>query len=212
MGASRQRPPVGRNAMTRRTSLSIPAAITIDEWVTIGEELFVISDASIWWLGDWLVYGQDRYPDRYKRAIERTSLQYKTLRNYAWVARKFEVSRRRDTLSFQHHAEVAALPQDEQDVWLDCAEFLRLPVTELRRQIKAAGSGSDAQPSVPEEIFGFDIDPKRRNRWENAAEQASSTLQEWILSILDQETSSVLGSEIDPGLTAFSDAETVRTV
>jgi hypothetical protein len=195
MGASRQRPPVARNAITRRTSLSIPAAITIDAWVTIGEELFIISDASIWWLGDWLVYGQDRYPDRYKRAIERTSLQYKTLRNYAWVARKFEVSRRRDSLSFQHHAEVAALPEDEQEVWLDRAEFLRLPVTELRRQIKAARSGAEGQPSAPEEIFGFDIDPERRNRWENAAEQASSTLHEWILSILDQETRSVLGSE-----------------
>ncbi len=32
----------------------------------------------------------------------------------AWVARRFPVSRRRDTVSFQHHAEVAALPEPEQ--------------------------------------------------------------------------------------------------
>jgi hypothetical protein len=38
--------------------------------------------------------------------------------NYAWVARRFAMSRRRDTLSFGHHAEVAALPEPEQDFWL----------------------------------------------------------------------------------------------
>ena len=41
-------------------------------------------------------------------------LDYQTLRNYAWVARRFAMSRRRDTLSFGHHAEVPALPEPEQ--------------------------------------------------------------------------------------------------
>src|SRR4051794_1179444 len=104
-------------AMTRRTSLAFPAPLAMADWLAIGEELFVINDASAWWLGDWLVYGQSRYPDRYKRAVEETSLHYKTLRNYSWVARKFDVSRRHDGLSFQHHAEVAGLSAEQQDAW-----------------------------------------------------------------------------------------------
>ena len=50
-----------------------------------------------------------------------TGLDYQTLREYGVVARRFEWSRRRDNLSFQHHAEVCALTGAEQDRWLDLA-------------------------------------------------------------------------------------------
>jgi hypothetical protein len=97
----------------------------------------MISDASAWWLGDWLVYGENRFPDRYKSAIEETILSYKTLRNYAWVARRFSASRRRDTLSLHHHAEVAALPLADQESWLDRTEQNRWSVIELRRSLQS---------------------------------------------------------------------------
>jgi hypothetical protein len=38
--------------------------------------------------------------------------------NAASVCRKFETSRRRDNLSFNHHSEVAALPPAEADALL----------------------------------------------------------------------------------------------
>jgi len=38
-----------------------------------------------------------------------------SLRNNKWVADRVELSRRRDNLSFAHHAEVAKLEPDEQD-------------------------------------------------------------------------------------------------
>jgi len=37
------------------------------------------------------------------------------------LCRKFETSRRREILTFAHHAEVAALPPDEADAFLDWA-------------------------------------------------------------------------------------------
>lgn len=40
-------------------------------------------------LGDWLAYGQAVYANRHRTAVERTSLNYQALRNYAWVARQF---------------------------------------------------------------------------------------------------------------------------
>ena len=47
---------------------------------------------------------------------------YQSCRDAAWVADKFEVSRRRDNLSFGHHKEVAALPAGQADGLLDWAE------------------------------------------------------------------------------------------
>lgn len=178
--------------MTRRTSLSFPAPLAIGDWLAIGHELFVINDASSWWLGDWLVYGQSRYPDRYRRAVEGTALHYKTLRNYAWVARKFAPSRRHDALSFQHHAEVAGLPEEEQDAWLDRAEQDGWSVAALRRRLR--GHRADEPDALAEarETLGFDLYPERRRRWEEAAERAGTTLDEWISAVLDQETGSVL--------------------
>jgi hypothetical protein len=65
-----------------------------------------------------------------------TSLDYQTLRNYAWVARRFNLSRRRDALSFAHHAEVAALPDPEQDYWLRKAESESWSRNKLRREVR----------------------------------------------------------------------------
>lgn len=94
--------------------------------------------SSAWCLGDWLAYGQAAFSGRYRDALGQTSLDYQTLRNYAWVARRFPVSRRRDTLSFGHHAETAALPGPEQDFWLRKAAGQRWSRNQLRQEIRAS--------------------------------------------------------------------------
>jgi hypothetical protein len=58
--------------------------------------------------------------------------------NMASVAGRFEVSRRRGGLSFSHHAEVAGLPAEEQELWLDRAEVARLSVRSLRSELRRA--------------------------------------------------------------------------
>lgn len=52
-----------------------------------------------------------------------------------WVARNFAASRRRDRLSFQHHAELASLPEHEQDCWLEQSRRFGWSRNELRRQV-----------------------------------------------------------------------------
>jgi hypothetical protein len=50
-------------------------------------------------------------------------LNYQYAHDLAWVAGKFELSRRRETpVSFTHHREVAALPPADQDRLLDWVE------------------------------------------------------------------------------------------
>jgi adenosine deaminase len=128
----------GERVMLSGRGLVLPRQLPFERWVAIGRQLSAVSTSAAWCLGDWLAYGEKAYTGRYRQAIEQTSLDYQTLRNYAWVARQFAVSRRRDTLSFGHHAEVAALPEPEQDYWLRKAEQHRWPVKQLRHQVRSS--------------------------------------------------------------------------
>jgi hypothetical protein len=119
-------------AAARRTQLRLPANLALAGWRRLGQQIALLSSSSAWWLGDWLICGPAKFPDRYRQALAKTPLDYQTLRNYAWVARKFPVSRRRDTGSFQHHAALPALPACEQQMSLDRASFGDWPPAELR--------------------------------------------------------------------------------
>src|SRR3954447_1471315 len=85
-----------RAALPTATGLSFDALLPFRAWSAIGARIARHSSATTWWLGDWLIYGQAKYGRHYKEAIAATGLDYQTLRNYAMVARRFEMSRRRD--------------------------------------------------------------------------------------------------------------------
>jgi hypothetical protein len=172
------------SVQARRTTLHLPERLPVTEWKRIGEQICLISNASSWWLGDWLVYGQDKYPDRYRIAISEASLDYQTLRNYAWVARKFPVSRRRDTLSFQHHLEVAALQTADQDIWLERAARFKWSKAELRRQIRTGRDGSPI-PAGDTTALSVSIGSEQKQRWQEAADAARCSLAEWVIQVAD---------------------------
>ncbi len=125
----------GDRVMVTGRGLQLPRQLPYERWLGIGRQLSAATTSVAWCLGDWLAFGEQAYAGRYREAIEQTSLDYQTLRNYAWVARRFALSRRRDTLSFGHHAEVAALPEPEQDYWLRHAEEHHWPVKQLRHEV-----------------------------------------------------------------------------
>jgi hypothetical protein len=175
---------VNGRSTTRRTALTLPPGLPLVEWRHLGRQIFVIADSSAWWLGDWLIYGRNHYPDRYKRALAETSFDYQTLRNYAWVAGKFHPSRRRDKLSFQHHAEVAGMSVSEQDQWLTRAEQGRWTRSELRKQIRA--SRRAAAEGASASLVQMSVVPERRVRWQKAAEAVGLELMEWMVLMLDE--------------------------
>ncbi|MFH9010758.1 LmbU family transcriptional regulator [Streptomyces sp. NPDC017943] len=154
-------PFVGSQATVRTTGMIFPENLPERSWERIGSNLRELVNSSAWWLADWLIYGETTYGwRRYKEAIERTGLDYQTLRNYAWVARRFEHHRRRDGLSFAHHAEVTRLSPPEQDYWLRKAEQQKWSRNELRRAVRAglavqngtaeaSEGGADEQREVP---------------------------------------------------------------
>jgi len=120
------------------TGLIIQDDPTFEEWEECGQLLGHIQKRIHWWIGDWLNYGEGRWPDRYAQALDRWHFNYQTLRDDRWVAGKVDMSLRKDKLSFSHHKEVASLPPPEQKDWLERAEREDLTTRELREQIRQA--------------------------------------------------------------------------
>jgi hypothetical protein len=120
------------------SGLRISKGLSLKRWEDIGGYLGAAANSTSWWIADWLVYGEDAFPDRYAQATAKTALNYQTLRNYSLVARRFDLSRRHDQLSFSHHAEVAALNPPEQDYWLRQAEEQTWSRGRLRKEVRAS--------------------------------------------------------------------------
>jgi hypothetical protein len=71
-----------------------------------------------------------------------------------YVASRFEISRRRENLSWSHHAELAAYEPVQQERWLDHAESNRLSVLALRQALRdhrrrTAGAARSATHDLP---------------------------------------------------------------
>jgi hypothetical protein len=124
----------------RRLALGWQPPQTLDRagWLTAGVSLAEFGRVNNWWVGDWIRYGNARWGEKYTEAARVTGLDAKTLRNIAYVASRFQLSRRRDNLSWTHHAELAALPPDQQDQWLDRALSLRLSPGDVRIELRSA--------------------------------------------------------------------------
>jgi hypothetical protein len=179
------------HARTSANSLQLRHGLSFDAWAGVGTRLGRISNASSWWLGDWLLYGERTYGKRYTEALAVTQLDYQTLRNYAWVSRRFEPSRRRERVSFQHHAELAALPEADQDLWLQRCQRLGWSRNELRRQMRVAGR--------PETFGRHDahtvrvpVTTDRERLWRQAAAAADQDLEDWIAAAADEAANAVL--------------------
>jgi hypothetical protein len=122
-----------------------PNELEFDDWCRYGARLGVAGRGSAWWIGDWLSYGVVAYGQRYTVAVRVTGYDHQTLMNMVYVAKRFEASRRRPTLSWSHHAELAPLEITEQELWLDRACSRRLTVRALRAELALAHGGREAR-------------------------------------------------------------------
>lgn len=179
------------SSFVTRQGLLLPKRISFDNWMGLGSYLSGIYSSSAWCLGDWLLYGEASFNGRYKDAIALTALDYQTLRNHAWVARSFPLSRRRDTLSFTHHAEVASLAEPEQDFWLRKAEENAWSVKRLRREVKLSmleRTNDELKPGAlsPEEtvMLRVSIAPDILESCHEAASKLGLEVEAWAEQIL----------------------------
>lgn len=166
-------------------SLQIPRELGYDAWERVGKQLNGFIDSSAWWLGDWLIFGKERYADSYKQAIRAAGLSYQTLRNYAWVARRFTPAERRAQLTFQHHAEVVSLPKDAREKLLDLAERQDWTTKQLRERVKGKAVTAKAAGEATSRLPKIEVVRDQLTNWRRAADEAGHDLESWVVAVLD---------------------------
>lgn len=134
------------------TSLELPRNLNAEDWALVGVKLHAIHGAAQWWIGDWVRFGDAKYGEKYAQYIDAVGLDYQTVANAKSLATKFEFSRRRENLSWSHHAEVAAFDVPIQDSLLDVAEDREMDRKEFRDYIRLykQGLAAEVQMVYPE--------------------------------------------------------------
>ena len=136
-------------------ALKIRPGVVFTDWQHLGETLTRMEGGLLWWLGDWLNYGERSYGEKYAQALDATDYSYQTLANAKWVASRFEFSprgensRRRINLTWSHHREVARMEPADQDYWLDLAEKNHWTKAQLRTAIQRAKIAASQAPIEP---------------------------------------------------------------
>jgi hypothetical protein len=114
----------------------IQEKLPFETWLELGKKLRKVHYWVQFAIGDWLNYGEKMYGQECWQAVDQFDYEYEYLRNLKSIAAKIPQSRRRGSLRFSHHQEVASLSEEKQDYWLRTAEEERLTVKQLRESIK----------------------------------------------------------------------------
>jgi hypothetical protein len=123
-------------------------------WIKAGIRLGALSRSSNWWVGDWLRYGTAEWGAKYTAAAKITGYDPHSLENMVYVAGRFDISLRRENLSWSHHFLVAALEPDARSYWLDFATTHCLSVSDLRTELRAARRSASVTPDSDDILAG----------------------------------------------------------
>lgn len=126
------------------TSLIIDGEPTAEQWKECGRHLSTAERSVLWWVGDWLLYGEFRWRESYAKAAGDTGLAKSTLKQARRLASLFKTDDRSSVLGFRHHVEVAALPPRISAKMLKEAEANEYTVKELREVVREYNRALDA--------------------------------------------------------------------
>ena len=117
-----------------RTGLRAIRKPTTEEYLVLGKQLVEIERMYQWCIGDYLLMFEHDKGQMYTQALD-ASIE-KTWKNYVYVAKHVVESRRRDSLSWTHHAEVAHLHPQIQDGLLEKAVSHGWSTRDLRKMVR----------------------------------------------------------------------------
>lgn len=138
------------------TALSLPPNLTYEEWRDTGLAYTRLGAAVKFWIGDWLLYGEQHYGELMPQAAAETGYEPETLRVMLWVATKIPPEMRRASLPWSHHQVVAAQPNVAE--LLDQAEAQKLTVSALKALVRG--------PAKPKAVCGMADCPMRKEEAE----------------------------------------------
>lgn len=116
--------------------LFLPTDLAYERYEALGALLGSLHQAAGFLIGDWLLYGEHTYGERYVQAALLLNLSPQTCANYQSIAKRVPPSRRRAGVSFSIHGEVASLPPELQEHWLTVAANEGLTKQEIRERLR----------------------------------------------------------------------------
>lgn len=128
------------------TTYVLPDGLEYDQWAAEGLVLVAMAQSALWWLGDWIMYGEHCYGEKYAQAVEATGLANQTLRNAVWVASKIPPRDRRAKVPWSHHRAAASLKPNDRRALLKRAEDEHLSEYDVRmaaKELRGEGAGSN---------------------------------------------------------------------
>lgn len=168
-------------------ALDFTTSITYEEWESVGKHLFSVGNSWQWWVGDWLNYGEAKFGETYKQAIDITGKSESSLQSVKSVSAEFEAGRRRK-LSWTHHLEASYLGKENQEKLLEKAEKEGMPTSWVRKEVKLIKSGS-------KEI----IKPTERDNKLGRIFKEMKTLENYELKILFDQLKEMLNDRSGEG-------------
>ncbi len=119
----------------RETGLEPIGNPTFEEWLQCGQFIKQAKGAVHFWVGDWLNYGEMRWGETYRQAVELTGFETQTLYNDKWISSRIPPERRQEALSFDHHQQVANMDAEEQEEVLAVAVKKKMTVRDFRNYL-----------------------------------------------------------------------------
>lgn len=163
----------GAGAITPTRMMLDNPDMPYERYEALGGLLGRVKRSTSWWIGDWLLFGEGVYGERYAQAEAATGLSEDALLRYAFVCRSVAPDRRRVELSFGCHHAVASMVPREQTTWLKRAVRHGWSERDLRREIREAQqSGQERQEQM------FDTTPASPPEAGSLAEVAYAILRD----------------------------------
>jgi len=136
------------------TSLTFKRDVSKEEWMDVFKALKQVEGCVQFWIGDCLAYRQQKW-GMYDDIAEETGMDKSTLATYKSISQNVKPLLRNKELSFNHHKEVASLPPEKQELFLNKAVEDKLSVRDLRNEIKKEKRNDDArhQSELPKQKF-----------------------------------------------------------
>ncbi len=171
---------------------------TFEQWSACGDFLKNANGSVHFWIGDWMNYGESEFGESFAQAIsDETGYALGTLSNDKWVASRIADSRRRETLSYGHHQEVADLMPDDQDKLLDFAQENKLPLRDFRNYVRDYKLRLD-MPELTDKDFnkGSSIDFTKSQEYVARMLELTDDLAQLDWMNMDQDAKDFLKSQI----------------
>lgn len=134
----------GNQGQITATALHLNKNITFEEWQEIGSHLSALAKGMLFWVGDWLNYGEKTYGESYAQAMDITGYSYATVKMAKYISSKFPPEDRNEKLTFTHYSAVVGEDKTKALQLLDKAANDELSVKELK------GLRSETAPPKPE--------------------------------------------------------------